>query len=329
MSNKRFNSSTFFPISRKLDPNAPSALIQCLNSSLPVFSRDVGKHGAKTFLACGYIFFVEKYYPSQKDKHLYEVLQFDKPTKIYFDFDAPGVHTQEFQNSINSFMHVVKAEIKTCFQLSPKIYILDATTESKCSYHVIVDLFLKDIPSVKDFVLHCSNKHHCEYLDVSVYSRNRSFRLLYSRKLGKGIESSLKLRDGLRYDSGLVLNTMIQCFIPPHLGLTPSRGPFQFKTSETRNKNGYTSGTVSNVPKKLYSFLINFKADLVSVKENDKFVSCIVANMNCPWNGRPHKSNNHYLTINKNSWKGWFECSDPDCPKAAFHEFDALWIFND
>lgn len=329
---KIFSSSTFFPVSNKIDKNALSPMIQSIESGLPVFSKDVNAQGAKSFFSCGYLFFVKKYYRNMKDKHVYELIQHEKPTRIYVDMDAKGVLPVDFEREIKDFTNVMKALIKEHFSISdPTIHILDASTDQKCSAHIVVDVFLQNVASVKGFIETCLHRRPCEYVDDSVYSRNRSFRLLYSRKFGSTEESTLKYSGSNKYDEKLVLDTLIQAFIPPHInGMEASKGPHYFTPSKTFTRHKCSSGTlVTNVPKPMYSFLNSLEADLVSMKQTDTFITCIVANVTCPWAKRKHKSNNHFLTINKNSWKAWFQCSDPDCSDCPFHSFDALWMFQD
>jgi len=307
-------------------------MIQSIESGLPVFSMDFNTQGAKSFFSCGYLFFVRTLYKNMKDKHVYELIQYDKPTRIYVDMDAKGVACDKFEREIKEFTDVMRALIKEYFSISdPTVHILNASTEQKCSVHIVVDVFLQNVASVKGFIENCLHKYPCEYVDDSVYSRNRSFRILYSRKFGRTEESSLKYSGDNMYDEKRVLDTLIQAFVPPHVnGLVASQGPHYFTPSKmfTRHKCGH--GTlVTDIPKPMYSFLNTLQADLVSMKQTDTFIRCIVANITCPWAKRKHKSNNHFLTINKNTWNAWFQCSDPDCSDCPFHNFDALWMFQD
>jgi hypothetical protein len=221
------------------------------------------------------------------------------------------------------------------------IYVLEASTDKKLSRHVILEVFLENIPTVKSFVEHVIEKTPCEYVDLKVYTRNRLFRLIHSYKCGKPKNSALRLPGVDGYDPIHVFKTMIQAMLPPHYA-----GPFdkikdEVATSVTyiairsavssgSTRNGYSGchGT-AGVPDSLSGFITSFSAGgvVLSCKENDSFISCIVGDKQCPWKQDTHKHNNQYFTIIKSVMRGYFQCADPECTMTPYGHVDVscLW----
>ena len=333
-----FKSTIFYPRPRSDDATGKSPQYQCIETGLPVFARDVGSSAKKAYMGCGYEHFCFQYYAKDSDRtrHTYELLQELKPTKIYCDFDHENTaDVDDFQQSSERF---IKAILKTlperCKMLEGvdiPFYILEASTNKKLSRHVIFECFLENIPTVKSFIEFVLSSCPCPYLDTKVYTRNRVFRILYSYKYGKSRDSALTVSNDQTYNPFHVFKTMIQARITPHYS-----GPFGVIVGElnsnvyrvnlamraTGGVNGYSGHYATNAPPGLSDFISEFGEKgpnnhvggvLLSVKENDNFITCIVGGLRCPWVGRVHKSNNTYFTICKSTMKGWFQCSDSDC----------------
>jgi hypothetical protein len=333
-----FKSTTFYPLSRKDHPTGQSPQYQCIETGLPVFARDIDTTCKKTYMACGYEHFCFKHYTKHNDRtrHMYELLQELKPTKIYCDFDHENVaDADDFKRSIEQF---IKAVLKTlperCRGLEGVVvpfYILEASTSSKLSRHVIFECYLENIPTVKAFIDFVLTTCPCPYLDTKVYTRNRCFRLLYSYKYGKSQDSALTICGDSTYNPLFVFKTMIQARFTPHYhgALSVMEGELNstvyhvnLTTRVKGSVNGYSGHCATNVPPGLDEFISEFGEKglhnhvggvLLSCKENETFITCIVGGLRCPWAGRVHKSNNTYFTICKSSLKGWFNCSDLEC----------------
>lgn len=331
-----FKSTVFYPtpkVESAQNVSQPSPMNQCILSGLPVFARDTGKDAKKAYMACGYEHFCFTLYAKATDRtrHMYELLQMDKPTKIYLDFDHSDVTAKEyFIDSSNKF---IKATLCAIEELSDKksddipFYVLEASTDKKLSRHVIFECFLKDIDVVRAFVEYVANqKCACEYLDKRVYTRNRLFRLIYSYKFGKDPSSALTVSGSHEYNPFHVFKTMIQAKLPPHY-----TGPFEklkeelaqgttfvnLKSMTSSSGNGYIGNSVSkrNIPPGLHDFVAAFSDEgaVLSCKENDDFISCIIGGKKCPWTQSVHKSNNQYFTICKKTMRGFFQCADQEC----------------
>lgn len=301
---------------------------QCIESGLPVFARDVGANAKKAYMACGYEHFCFNFYAKDNDRtrHMYELLQDNKPTKIYCDFDHNNVNDiQDFRNSSDEFIKAILKTLKERCKLLEGVdipfYVLEASTDKKLSRHVVFECYLENIPMVKSFVEHVITNCPCPYLDTKVYTRNRLFRILYSYKYGKDRNSALKVSNDGQYNPFHVFKTLIQAKITPHYhGLfspikdelchTVYRVNLAVRRSST---NGYSGHYSTNEPCGLSNFLNEMDGVLLSCKENENFITCVVGGLRCPWVGRVHKSNNQYFTICKRTLRGFFQCADKEC----------------
>jgi len=342
MSSDPFKSSVFFP--KPKGSSDVSCMTQCIESGLPVFARDTGKGALKTYFACGYEHFCFNLYRNgtERYRNVYELLQMDKPTKIYLDFDHSDV------NDVGDFKKGTEKLIKHIYSiLHDKVghdvpfYILDASTDTKLSQHVIFECFLTDIYAVKNFVQYAVDDCPCDYWDGAVYTRNRLFRLLHSRKFGKSIESTLRVNGqsvDSPYDPMMVFKTMIQAKLPSHyfgpftpikdsLASTVSFFKMSTKGSGGACKSSYNGTMCRDLPHGFNSFIELMGGILLSSKENDSFITCIVGGKSCPWKQVPHKNNNQYFTICKSNCVGYFECADPECDNTPYDRTSLTYLW--
>lgn len=305
---------------------------------MPVFAKDILDGGKKTYFACGYEHFCNVMYRNTNLRHVYELLQYEKPSKIYVDFDCDDVSkAKQFDDEYNRFCTKMKEIIGND---DVPIYVLDACTSRKLSRHVIFEIFLQNIPAVQNVVEHVLSLCPCEFVDRGVYTRNRVFRLLYSRKLGKDITTTLRISGtdlDAPYNSEHVFRTMIQAMVPPHYingpfcnleGLCKTVKEIKLNSTDGSQKryhgNGY-SRVSCNVPPLFTKAIEAYGGVLLSTRENDNFISCIVGGKKCPWSDKVHKNNNQFFTICKNNLKGFWQCSDPECEPIHYEEVD--WSF--
>lgn len=333
-----FNSKPFFP-----NYNSDiSPMIQCINTKVPVFSRDINKTAAKSFLACGYHEFCFNWYKHLNKKHVYELLQVNKPTKIFLDFDCDDMdNADKVKEEFNNFLNFFIDHIQETFKLdeTPFTSVLESCTNVKISYHVIVNLFMENIESVKVFVFDTLDKFPCKYIDKNVYNKNRSFRILYSYKSTKDDTSALTIRgiNNTKYNPEYVFLTMIQAYLPPSYS-----GPFEhmkghklhtdIKIYTKLKRSPRISSHLSkfSIPTAFSDYLNRFwNGKIISVRSNDNFISCIVSGMRCPHIQKRHKHNNQYLTINLSNFTCWFTCSDDDCPDAQYGHMSIKWFIED
>ncbi|KIH53682.1 hypothetical protein ANCDUO_16185 [Ancylostoma duodenale] len=172
------------------------------------------------------------WYSCLKERHLYELITESTPCRLYFDLEYSKSSNPDIDHEVayNHFMDTVKCLLKSEFDLEvdpdKDFLVLDSSTDSKFSAHVICHLpnrylfpsnthirpfcnrlleVLLENPPVKiwncdgtkliaglyfiDFALF----KETVLFDNAVYTKNRNFRLYLSSKLGK--DTVLKLAD--------------------------------------------------------------------------------------------------------------------------------------
>ena len=204
----RFDRHGFFP-KEKVD--GKSIYQQCLARAeeSPIFSKDVNGKGAKTFFACGYEQFCNTHYKYTPRKHVYELINPDLPCKIYLDFDEKDTSQKEpFEQNTSTFVDHALSKLPS----GSTHHIMVSDNPRKLSKHVIINVFLKDLETVKAFVNQCHDSVRCPSLDLNVYTPFRSFRLLYSSKFGADPSTALRIEGSDSYDPELLLDTLIQAF---------------------------------------------------------------------------------------------------------------------
>lgn len=344
----RFKSSTFYP-----DHESESKMMDCIQSDIPVFTEDLFENkGHKRFFACGYEHFITnvyktKYGKSTKSKPpcLYEMLQYDLPTKIYFDFDQPA-EKGDCSELVIEFLYHVRKEVEKAFKVeNVEMIVLDSCSDRKYSFHVIVQIFLENVPMVRSFVANAmdsfDNTDIYNILDTTVYSRNRSFRLIYSSKLGrtnKLINKSKEEDERYEYNEKDIILSLIQNKLPDHY--TGELLPFMSEEYINANRIVHSmNGNVSikssdetqlskdDLPEKMINFLELNGGVLKTTKISGDFLSCIIGKTKCPFIKGFHKHNNQFFTFNRKTFTGWFSCPDDTCPDIVYKKQSFAWAF--
>lgn len=334
--------TAFFPVGVV---DGKSKLCRCLESGLPVFSRDVGTAGEKGFFACGYEHFVGSLYKKPYMKNCYEVLQFNLPTKLFFDFDMYvgddfDSDKAHFETFFKDFLRHVVKDIGERWGVGsgPKYITLDASTPTKLSRHVIFDFFLFNMQHVKDYVDYLTGNFDGDctrVVDLSIYTNNRSFRLVYSSKMGKDNSLLPFQTQDVSYSEILVMESMVQARAPDHYSgrwnyLRGEIHSFYPPRGQKRQRGAVTS--LSILPEESVSnygqvrdFIESLGGNIRSARRDGTFVNFIVSSLVCPWIGRVHKHNNTFFTINTSVWTGWFKCADQDCPALHYKKTNLIW----
>lgn len=276
-------------------------------------------------------------------RNVYEVLQYNKPTKVYLDFDqyttetTQGEFDKSFGDFMNSLMDLLSETYDNLSNCDIPCVVLDASNEKKYSRHVIVQVTMRDVATVKEFVEYALSKCPCESVDMKVYTRNRSFRLIYSSKMGKSTPLTVLGNDNKQYNPEHVFLCMIQGWTPEHY-----KGQLQmddtarevrdfFKPQQSR-KRKRSSDTLSehvptdDLPGGLVSYISENGGTIRSAKKDGDFISIIVGGTYCPFIKGYHKSNNAYFTICTKNRIGWWKCADVDCPQINYDKSNLDWV---
>lgn len=148
------------------------------------------------------------WYENQALRNIYEVIEFDKPSRLYFDLEYSKEVNQnvDHERLYNHFLEVTISLLKELYDLEVKqsdFLALDSSNAAKFSCHLIVHfkkdyLFSNNVAigsftkRLKERLLHSppqrifnDNGQEIVIFDEGVYTRNRNFRLFMSTKMGK------------------------------------------------------------------------------------------------------------------------------------------------
>lgn len=187
-------------------------LNEALNAALiddkkVVFSKEIKRQGKRLFIVCTKNHFWQFYQQlADHDRKYYEIIT-NCQTKLYFDIEYDMVVNKEKNGP-----ELVEKLIKIVANLLSKKYdllcsiedvlILDSTTKEKFSFHLIFPkVIFSNNRCCKDFITYLvgnlsnedlnmltvfdSHKNKKLIIDLSVYSKNQNFRILFSSKYGK------------------------------------------------------------------------------------------------------------------------------------------------
>ena len=156
--------------------------LQHLTPQQIIIAQDISKHGQKIFLL-DQIENLKRKYDQLAQKHWYECLVENRPTRIFLDIESND-HV-----NIDEIVAFLKQAIELKFKIKGHIECLESCSAQKQSWHVVcTNIFLKNTYHVGAFVrrLVLSMKDHpmCNTIDTAVYTKNRMFRIALSSKFG-------------------------------------------------------------------------------------------------------------------------------------------------
>ena len=152
-------------------------------------------------------------------KHYYEVIPSTEPCKLYFDLEFLIEHNPEKDGyrMTESLVSLVNNKLQkefSCVSFIEDVLILESSTAKKFSVHLIFQkaifasnadcgAFVKHLVSSlaeqerEMFEVKDQEGRRTQFIDLSVYTRNRNFRLYLSTKLGKTAQFSVSAIDVL------------------------------------------------------------------------------------------------------------------------------------
>lgn len=161
----------FYTLSNAIENCTPDKLIM---------AEDVSASGQKQFYV-GSLQRLQQIYDTKKEHHWYECLLEDRPSRLFLDIES------DTPVSIDEIVQFFAHTVEIAYQKTCKFEIIDSSSEIKISYHVIVpELVFKNVYHVGAFVrrtvLAMGENPIAKAVDTAVYTRNRMFRLVGSRK---------------------------------------------------------------------------------------------------------------------------------------------------
>ena len=250
--------------------------------------------GIRRFVVSPYKLFCQKYLKIDEDAcHFYEIIRVNEPCRLYFDIDVD--QTRKFTACGSILVDLLTSYVNHCLNVMYKrvcnrhqILILDSSTSTKFSQHVIYpDVIFRSNTECGNFVktiMHAAwtrieENEECELTrgfsvsdlewlfldnddstsnfvsDVTVYTKNRHFRIWRSSKLEKKIP--LKVAPENRYPLLSEEQTFRDSMVipPPRAHFDPQflefavkpriKGPREIEGSATSSSNAKTSSNPS------------------------------------------------------------------------------------
>ncbi|KAJ3442478.1 DNA-directed primase / polymerase protein [Anaeramoeba flamelloides] len=173
-----------------------------------IFSCEKTSTGKRIFYTLTYDQFWELFkFTKSKQRHFNEVICEGSICNLYYDLEF----LKQFNPNLDGD-HLVEIVVNETINYFNKVYginldhsnfiILDSSTNAKYSSHVILRMkniyfknsihtgrfvcsLLNDPNNLKQLLVHSDNDNQTPFIDLSVYSKNRNFRLFGNSKFGK------------------------------------------------------------------------------------------------------------------------------------------------
>ena len=330
---------------------------------LRVWAMEVDTNGRRLFTAGSYSAFWRFYARLLRRNipiHYYEVIREQNASRLYFDLE----YQKQFNQSIDGEQMVI-ALVDTVEELSgdnircEDLVQLDSTTDKKFSRHLIFrTIAYHDNAQIGNFArkvvdailakdeklmnVYKSEQEVVPFVDLSVYTRNRCFRLAGSSKYG--LTAALHPVNGKGISKDLFMRSLV-CAIEPHVGLRGSVMPLERNISTggmytNRNESSTGNGYERNRTASPFPRLDEYIMQMVGPRKGDIYGVTIVATSEtviyaikggykyCANIGRHHKSNNVLLVAETKEGRMYQRCFDPDCKGFRSDAWDIpRWVF--
>ena len=176
-----------------------------------IIAQDISNSSAKKYCILDNYESLKNLCLSHEKTSFYEIITDNEPLSIFLDIESTASRPD-----LQSIIKYITQNITNTFgNFSFKYYILDSSSSSKHSYHIIIRLFNEsnipfyflNIHELKKFILMDKSDYDSLFIDTSVYNVNRCFRMIHNTKSGKN--SSLKCIGNITYGNVLVNNSNI------------------------------------------------------------------------------------------------------------------------
>ena len=296
------------------------------------------------------------------DRHFYEVIRESTPCNLYFDLEyskSKDCNTQLADNNdargyemLARFKQAVLEKLSNDFNLVPaEIKTIDMTSSSstKFSHHLLfrIDgfmfannhecgLFAKELLDSCGSHFQVDNKKAGEitsFCDMSVYSKNRNFRILLSSKIGK--DAVLKFADK---DKDRGNNVTLQAFLESlvcYFDGTPCLLPLKRLQDKQESMSSFSLQSTTSLKKSYPRAIIDCPypeielsllsliaektrttpriSSFIEYKESDTILYSITGSRYCDIVKREHASNGQFYIVDLNKGTAVQKCFDPDC----------------
>eukprot|EP00834_Sanchytrium_tribonematis_P001888 NODE_50_length_31184_cov_0.705099.p9 type:complete len:365 gc:universal NODE_50_length_31184_cov_0.705099:4712-5806(+) len=303
------------------------------SQNVHVFSREQSQSGKRQFI----VDTIENFYQTYielDEKHFYELIPIASPCHLYFDLEFYTKYNMELNGNelLELFIQQLKLFINLQIHREVKdIVVLDSSRDEKYSKHLLIHLenaifksnwdclnlvnnFLSDCELVgKSFKVNIENDVS-NFCDLSVYSKNRQFRLFLSSKFGGNTILSIDnealsvetfKKTLITYCPSRIYNDIIE--IQPKYLSIPKR-----KILKSDNNFDFEEGSSCA---SLDTYMRSKLPGTINkiLRKPNSIIFSIVGNRFCERIGREHKSNGVYYVVNVKNGNYYQACHDPDC----------------
>lgn len=325
----------FYP--DKSNNNGIGKMQQMINTGLPVFARDLDLTFNKEYFACDWETFVENY-EKMAVKNIHEVLRGDVPIKFFLDVETTIGTREENDKILESIIDRTLSTMESGFGYKPRYFVMDSSKMSKYSKHVVFRMFFADVSMLSQvFDKIGFDEHELAILDSAVYKKKGCFRILYSSKFGE--KRPLVMDHGERgFNKQDLFDTLLTWYVAEG---SPTCGEYTKGYSENaftiyRSENSIESGLggssiYGSVPPKVREYLEEklggkiVHKTIKKHKDGKQSYHLIVKGLRCPFQDRPHKSNNAFFNIATNNI-GYFVCTDTNCQSVPYYDFNCTYL---
>jgi len=311
--------------------------------TIPVFAYDKEDDSAKKkFIVGGWdaVFDHVRRRTIHRQAYFYEVLQETLPLRLYFDIEcqkegcaAHNLHAESAEESLQAVVNQVKSATAEVVRENLSLdagdpVILESSRKDKCSCHLVYPrVVLTDYISVGALVADIHERLDDStrpWVDVSVYDRDRNFRIIGSMKRASAPEKRVDFRVP-GSDRSKPLDLTKEAFLRSLVTYTDSIDTPRFTVSNDaepaakRFKRAPSRSMTTGELEIADAFESNFEGfdnaeDLCRADIRDeRFATWWFKSQHCPNKGAAHKSNKGGFRLNLATLEGWFFCVDPDC----------------
>lgn len=259
-----------------------------------LITQDINTDGAKKFILYKSYKKVKKYCLNNDSTNFYEFILEDTPVKLYLDIEN-NLKKDETDSLIkpdlNLIISIFKEKIYKLFNeiVECKYYILDSSSSTKYSYHIIFEFYNNENIQVlfknnkNLFNLFNDNIDYYKslFIDTSIYTKNRQFRMINNCKYGK--DNILKCINNCNYGNELIndsniLNTLVLYYPDEHIikeivGKTKNEKKINIKYIDTE----YYNDEIVNLLKIIatgklleYTDWLRISSSLYNIYKNEK-----------------------------------------------------------
>ena len=301
-------------------------------------------------------FYYEYMEMNHQDRHFYEMIRESYPCCLYFDLEFcinsnPSIDGDQM---LNHFKITIMDKLCKDFSLDRdqvKVIDLVSTTETKFSHHLIFringwmfennaecGIFASTLldETGNEFLVVNKQQEPVSLVDLSVYSKNRNFRLVLSSKIGKNaVFSFANMSKNSRISLEMFLESLV-CYKPSqncrllscrlksnrtsqHQASGPKKQPYfnTTKSSLIQSESPYPDlerYLIRIIESKAQSSSSTPRiSSYIHYKESQVVVYCILGGRYCERINREHSSNGQFYVADLIKMHFIQKCFDPEC----------------